>query len=126
MNVLVIALAIVMPLGIAALTTWINIKIKFAPDATQATREAKSIFTKVAFWAVNVYSVCVIIFFFASSWPVDRVFILSVMVNCFYLLTMYVISLNKHLMTAIRGLIETDRLLGEMDKVIMRHVGLEK
>jgi hypothetical protein len=38
------------PLGIAALTTWINITIRFAPDAAQAKREARLIFFKVTGW----------------------------------------------------------------------------
>src|SRR5690242_13150431 len=36
-------------LGIAALTAWINITIRFAPDAAQAKRETRRIFVVILF-----------------------------------------------------------------------------
>jgi hypothetical protein len=94
-EVLKTALAIAIPLGIAALTTWINITIRFAPDAAHAIQEAKKIFLKVAGWTANGVLVGGIIW--QIVWPDHnaRASILIILMYSFSLFNSYVIWLHR-------------------------------
>lgn len=80
MSTLQIVLMIAVPLLIAGLTTWINMRIKFAPDAAQAMRDAKSDVSKVLSFLFRLlgYLVCFVMVMwiiwaiFLGPWPLDR------------------------------------------------------
>ena len=53
MTTLTAVLSIIITIGLAFVTTWINIKVKFAKDAAHAIQEARQIVLRVAMWASN-------------------------------------------------------------------------
>lgn len=115
MTVLTIMLAIAIPLGIAALNAWINIKIKFAKDAPQAIRDTKTVFSTLWEWATYAYSAGVLVWcFLLSSAPVDRYFIFIVLLNSFFLFEMH----TAHWVGRILGVI--DRLIDADDDIRAR------
>jgi len=84
----------------AVVQIWITIKIKFAPDAATIAREIKSIFRKMLFWFSNLCSLGAIIWLFASSLPVDRLFIFVVISNSFVLFHSYLVKFWLHRLPA--------------------------
>lgn len=101
MNVLMIALAIIVPVSVAALNSWVNITIKFAPDAAQAKRDAKAIFLTVVAWICNLLAAGMLIA--QLVWPMSngRVSILLIIMNSFTLFTTFVFWLVGYMMTQI-------------------------
>jgi hypothetical protein len=94
-DVLKTAITIAIPLGIAALTTWINITIRFAPDAAHAIREAKEIFLKVAGWIANAILAGVLTWEIVSPNPNVRVSMLIILMYSFSLFNSYVLWLHR-------------------------------
>jgi len=97
MHVLTIALAIAIPFGIAALTTWINITIKFAPDAAHARREAALTFMTVIAWIANGGVLVLLIWEIISPNPNLRVSLLVIIMNSFGLFNFYMLMLYLQL-----------------------------
>jgi hypothetical protein len=112
MKVLTIALAISVPFVIAALNAWLNIKIKFAPDAAHAAHEVKLVCRKVFLWIANAYSAGVIVWLFVF-WPIDRLFILAVMVNSFGLFHSYLMYWLDQVWISLRKHTDTDESLAD-------------
>jgi hypothetical protein len=89
MSELTIALAIAVPLGIAALNTWINITIKFAPDAAHARREVTEIFIRVIGWIGNSVVLGQLIWQIISPNPNLRLSFLLILLDSFSLFNSY-------------------------------------
>ena len=105
------ALAIAVPFGTAALTAWISIKIKFAPDAVHATREVMTIFLKVYLGMSYLYSAGALVWLFTSSRPIDRLFIFAVMLNSFALLNGYLLYWLNQVWNLFGKLSKTDEAI---------------
>jgi hypothetical protein len=124
-EVLKIILMITIPIGIAALTTWINITIRFAPDAAHAAREAKAIALKLAGWTANAALAGMLIWEIASPVPNPRTSILLIILYSFSLFNVYVLWLNRLVVNLIMSqaklllnLTEIVRILGKQTDTV--------
>jgi hypothetical protein len=100
--------AMIVTIGIAALNIWAAIKIKFAPDAATVILELKSMALRILAWAMNLASAAIIVWFFTSSRPVDRLFIFAVVLNSFFLFYSFVIHWVKRILGMIIDLHKID------------------
>jgi hypothetical protein len=91
MKELTFVLAIVMPLAACALNSWLNIKIKFAPDAEQAKRETRLALLRVLGWISNLYMVVILVWQFTWTVPLTRLSILAILIPLFTLFHSYVL-----------------------------------
>jgi hypothetical protein len=115
MQELTIALAIAVPLGIAALNTWINITIKFAPDAAHARREVTLIFARVTMWISSSVVLGQLVWQIVSPMSNQRVSFLLVLLDSFTLYNVYVMWLHGVILNM---LLEHLRLMGKLSDTI--------
>ncbi len=116
MTVETIILAIAIPIGIAALTAWINIKIKFAPDAAHASREAKSIFFKLFLVITHLYLAGLLIWVIVSPKPWNRADYIVVILNSLVLFHSYMMWWVGQIVGVLRGLSNTDEAFVDLFK----------
>ncbi len=90
MKELTIALAIIMPIAACALNSWLNIKIKFAPDADQAKRDVRQVLFRIFFWLSNVSLVGVLVWQIRLPDPITRLSLVSILIPAFALFSNYV------------------------------------
>src|SRR5438094_667900 len=91
MRYLTIALAILMPLLACALNSWLNIKIKFAATAEEATRETRGVLLRVVNWISNVYMVAVLVWQLTLSTPLTRLSLAAILIPSFTLFASYML-----------------------------------
>jgi len=115
MQELTIALAIAVTLGIAALNTWINITIKFAPDAAHARREVTLIFARVTMWISSSVVLGQLVWQIVSPMSNQRVSFLLVLLDSFTLYNVYVMWLRGVILNT---LLEHLRLMGKLSDTI--------
>jgi hypothetical protein len=120
-DVLKTVLAIAIPLGTAAITTWVNITIKFAPDAAHAMREAKAIAFKIADWTTQAVVAGEIIWQIVSPFPNNRISLLVIILNSFVLFNAYMIRWNGRIMNLIyKQAIQTSALVQSVNMLTAR------
>jgi hypothetical protein len=117
MNELTIALAIAVPIGIAALNTWINITIKFAPDSAHATREVTLIFIRVIGWVGNSAVLGLLVWQIISPDPNLRVSFLLIILDSFVLFSGYVAWL--HIQT-VKMIMEQANMIGGLTDLVRK------
>jgi hypothetical protein len=82
MDVLKTALMIAVPVGTMLLNAWINITIKFAPDAREAKIEIIRILARVAMWISNCVLLAQLVWEFVSPHPNLRFSVLVIALDC--------------------------------------------
>jgi hypothetical protein len=105
MNPQIVLIPLAIGVGIAALTAWINITIKFANNAEDAKRDIKRIFYLI----VSFLSQCIVAYFLfknlISDKPLDRVSVFAIIVSTISIVG----SIFSYLLFKILVLIEKSR-----------------
>jgi len=122
-EVLKIALMIAVPAGIAALTTWINITIRFAPDAAHAMREAKQIVARVVGWIAYIWIAGVIVWQFILPDPNPRLSLLIIILNSFALFNAYILWQLRSILKLLQT--QAEHVIG-LAEIVKTHIGTTK
>tara|TARA_B100000315_G_C14417051_1_gene513714 strand:+ start:110 stop:466 length:357 start_codon:yes stop_codon:yes gene_type:complete len=95
-NIVILVLPIIVPIFASGLNTWINIKIKFAKDATQAIRETKQIFIFILKGFLILGCLFLLIKELLSTSPLDRFSVLIIVFNSLFLWNVFIqYQINK-------------------------------
>jgi len=96
MDIQTIFITIAIGVGIASVTAWINIKIKFAQNADQAKRDTKRIFIILFFTASHLYILWVLITQLLE--PLSNKSLIIILSCCFGLFHSYIMYLFNRLL----------------------------
>jgi hypothetical protein len=97
-----IVLQVVIPCGVAILTIWVNIKVKFARDAAHAISEVKGIFAWVLVWIANALIAGNLIWEFLQPSANARLNLAFILFNSFALFNSYMMWLILRLLKIMR------------------------
>jgi len=106
-----IAAPIVIALGIAFVTTWINIKVRFAPTAAHAMKEARAILLIVVAVILNLYMVGMLVSEIVSPNPDLRTSILHIILYSFVLFNNYICFMQFMVLQMISKLADVAKVL---------------
>ncbi|MDQ3580663.1 MAG: hypothetical protein M3495_03145 [Pseudomonadota bacterium] len=115
-------LSVIIPIAVAALTiavnAVVNIKIKFAPDATAATRELKELALRVVQWLLNFGMVGVLIRDILSTEPLTRLAVFKITLDVATLGLVVVSYLIHRVLDVIKRIVEVQaQHLGVTEKI---------
>jgi hypothetical protein len=91
-------------LATVSLNGWINTKIKFAQDQSDAMRGIRSILLLVVFAASQLYVAVSLVLQFASNAPLNRGSLATILIGCFGLFTLFMFYWFFRLLRLIEGL----------------------
>lgn len=118
MTTLLTVLGIIVAIGIAAVTTWINIKIRFAATADQAMKEAKAILWRVVLWSANTFLALDVILALTVL-PLDRLGLCTIVIGCCSLIHSFV---SFQILQVYKRMIEINKVYGDGMRVFGENI----